>query len=68
MKAKFAGKGGVPRPNEIIQTMQGDHDVHISYWKAWRSREVALDYAKGSCGASYNLLPAYVEKLVVANL
>ncbi|CAN7030398.1 unnamed protein product [Brassica oleracea var. botrytis] len=47
--------------------MQGDHDVHISYWKAWRSREVALDYAKGSCGASYNLLPTYLEKLVMAN-
>lgn len=67
MKARFAGRGGGPRPNDIMQAMQGDHDVHISYWKAWRSREVALDYAKGSCGASYNLLPAYLEKLVHAN-
>ncbi|CAG7874561.1 unnamed protein product, partial [Brassica rapa] len=57
MKGKFIGRGGGPRPNDIRQAMQGDHDVHISYWKAWRSRQVALDYAKGSSGASYNLLP-----------
>ncbi|CAN6868631.1 unnamed protein product [Brassica oleracea] len=67
MKEKFAGRGGSPRPNDIRQAMQGDHDVHILYWKAWRSREVALDYAKGSCGASYNFLPTYLEKLVMAN-
>ena len=67
MRAKFAGRGGGPRPNEIREAMQGDHDVHISYWKAWRSREVALDYAKGSFGASYNLLLTYLEKLLHAN-
>ncbi|KAF2556311.1 hypothetical protein F2Q68_00013327 [Brassica cretica] len=43
MKARFSGTGGGPRPSEIMQVMQGDHDVHISYWKAWRSREVALE-------------------------
>ncbi|KAL0717668.1 hypothetical protein Bca4012_066990 [Brassica carinata] len=46
MKARFSGNGGGPRPSEIIQVMGGDHDVNISYWEAWRSREVALDYAK----------------------
>lgn len=67
MMARFAGRGGGPRPNDIMQAMQGDHGVHISYWKAWRSREIALDYAKGTCGASYNLLPGYLEKLAHAN-
>lgn len=67
MKARFAGRGCGPRPNDIMQAMQGDHGVHISYWKTWISREVALDYAKGSCGASYNLLSGYLEKLVYAN-
>lgn len=38
MKARFAGRGGGKRPNDIRQAMEGDHDVHISYWKAWRSR------------------------------
>lgn len=67
MKARFSGTGGGPRPSEIMQVMQGDHDVHISYWKAWRSREVALEYAKGTSGSSYNLLPIYLDKLVIAN-
>lgn len=67
MKARFAGNGGGPRPNDIRQAMEGDHDVHISYWKAWRSREIALDQSKGSCGASYNLLPRYLDKLVFSN-
>ena len=67
MRSRYAGNSGPPRPNEIIQVMLGDHNVNISYWKAWRSREVALDYAKGSSGESYKLLPDYLQRLVVAN-
>ena len=47
--------------------MQGDHNVRISYWKAWRSRQIALDFAKGSSGASFNLIPDYLKQLVQAN-
>ncbi|XP_013589554.1 PREDICTED: uncharacterized protein LOC106297987 [Brassica oleracea var. oleracea] len=67
MKARFNGSGGGPKPGEIRQVMQGDHDVRISYWKAWRSREIALEYAKGYSGGSYNLLPDYLRKLSEAN-
>ncbi|KAL0898723.1 hypothetical protein Bca101_082684 [Brassica carinata] len=67
LRAQFAGGGAAPRPNEIRQAMRGNHVVHISYWKAWRFREVALDYAKGTCGTSYNLLPGYLEKLIHSN-
>ncbi|CAG7870257.1 unnamed protein product [Brassica rapa] len=47
--------------------MQGDHDVRISYWKAWRSREIALEYTKGNSRGSYNLLPDYLRELAQAN-
>ncbi|CAG7871133.1 unnamed protein product, partial [Brassica rapa] len=47
--------------------MLSDHNIRISYWKAWRSREFALQYAKGSFNTSYKLLPEYLQKLVVAN-
>lgn len=67
IKSRFSGNARGPRPNEIIEVMLSDHNVRISYWKAWRSREVALEYARGSCGASYELLPDYLHKLVVAN-
>lgn len=67
MRSRYAGNGSAPRPNETMQVMLGDHDVKISYWKAWRSREVALDYAKGSSSASYKLLADYLQRLVAAN-
>ncbi|XP_013694933.1 uncharacterized protein LOC106398994 [Brassica napus] len=67
IKSRFAGQGCGPRPNEIIQLMLGEHDIRISYWKAWRSREVALEYAKGSSGTSFTMLPDYLHRLVVAN-
>lgn len=63
MRARFVGNGTGPRPNEIVQVMLGDHNVRISYWKTWRSREVAKEYAKGSSGSSYNLLPDYLIDL-----
>lgn len=47
--------------------MRDYHDVPISYWKLWRSREVALDTAKGTSGASYVKLPMYLHQLVVSN-
>ncbi|KAL0740981.1 hypothetical protein Bca4012_082494 [Brassica carinata] len=67
MRSRYVGNGGAPRPNEIIQVMLGDLNVNISYWKAWRSREIALEYAQGSSGASYKLLPDYLQRLALAN-
>lgn len=68
MRSRYVGNGGgPPKPNEIMQVMLGDHDVKISYWKAWRSREIALDNSQGSSAASYNLLPNYLRQLVLAN-
>lgn len=67
MRSRYVGVGGPPKPNEIMQVMRGDHDVNISYWKAWRSREVAQDNARGSSVHSYKLLPDYLNRLGVAN-
>ncbi|CAN7128383.1 unnamed protein product, partial [Brassica rapa subsp. narinosa] len=35
--------------------------------KAWRSRDVAIDKAKGTTQSSYHLLPDYLQRLVTAN-
>lgn len=67
MKARFNGSSGGPKPGGIRQVMQGDHDVRISYWKAWRSSEIALEYAKGNSRGSYNLFLDYLRKLAEAN-
>ncbi|CAA7015041.1 unnamed protein product [Microthlaspi erraticum] len=47
--------------------MLDHHSVRVSYWKAWRARELAMDSAKGSTAASYGLLPAYLHLLNVSN-
>lgn len=60
MRSKYLGTGNGPRPNDIRDMMRSDHNVRISYWKAWRSREVAMDYVKGSSGQSYTRLPSYL--------
>ncbi|XP_013633305.1 PREDICTED: uncharacterized protein LOC106339011 [Brassica oleracea var. oleracea] len=68
MKAKFSGNGIGPRPREIRMMMHGDHDVSISYWKAWKSRDMAVDNGHRTCNASYIKLPSYLNNLVLANL
>lgn len=67
MKSKFAGNGIGPRPREIKMMMRGDHDVSISYWKAWKSRELAVDNGHGTCNASYIKLSVYLNNLVLEN-
>lgn len=67
MRTKFRGACSGPKPREIRQMMRGDHGVDISYWKAWRSRDVAIDKVKGTTNASYYQLPDYLKRLVAAN-
>lgn len=47
--------------------MCGNHDVNISYWKAWRSRDVTIDKVKGTTKSSYSQLPDYLQRLVATN-
>ncbi|XP_010513649.1 PREDICTED: uncharacterized protein LOC104789687 [Camelina sativa] len=41
--------------------------ISISYWKAWRAREVAMELSLGSIAGSYALLPAYIGLLQQTN-
>ncbi|XP_018462581.2 uncharacterized protein LOC108833668 [Raphanus sativus] len=67
MKTKYDGNGIGPKPTEIRRMMRGDHDVSISYWKAWKSRDMAVDNGQGTCNDSYKRLPSYLNNLVLAN-
>ena len=44
-------------PNDIISRMRNHHGVDISYFKAWKGRDLALDSIRGSAEDSYALLP-----------
>ncbi|XP_022551907.1 uncharacterized protein LOC111202930 isoform X1 [Brassica napus] len=47
--------------------MRTDHHVHISYWKAWKSRELALESGLGNTADAYKMLPSYLSRLALAN-
>lgn len=47
--------------------MRNDHKVPISYWKAWRSRESAIDQGVGSAETAYLSLPSYLEQVANEN-
>ena len=67
LKIKFTGNGIGPKPREIRMMMRGDHDVSVSYWKAWKSRDLGVDNSHGMSTASYVKLPAHLNSLVLAN-
>lgn len=68
MKAKYAGAGQGPNPIGIQRALMDEYSVNVSYWKAWRARELAVDMAKGSTTGSYGILPAYLHMLSKANV
>ncbi|KAL0713917.1 hypothetical protein Bca4012_020895 [Brassica carinata] len=61
------GGAGGPRPGGLRDIMMNDHSVPITYWKAWKSREFAMDQGTGNADASYLGLPAYLKQLAIAN-
>ncbi|CAE5957890.1 unnamed protein product [Arabidopsis arenosa] len=68
MKAKYAGAALGPNPIGIQRALMDEYSVNVSYWKAWRARELAVDMAKGSTTGSYGILPAYLHMLSKANV
>ncbi|CAA7051646.1 unnamed protein product [Microthlaspi erraticum] len=67
MRSRYVGVARGPNLAAVQRAMLDHHRVRVSYWKAWRARELAMDSAKGSAAASYGLLPAYLHLLNVSN-
>ncbi|CAE5986636.1 unnamed protein product [Arabidopsis arenosa] len=68
MKSKYTGAGMGPNPMSMRQALLDEYSLNVSYWKAWRSRELALDMAKGSTTSSYGILPSYLHMLCKSNI
>lgn len=47
--------------------MRVDHDIPITYWKAWKAREVAIDQGAGNPENAYLTLPLYLKNLANDN-
>ena len=67
IKSKFEEADRVYRPNEIKQDMKLEFGINISYDKAWRARESALNSIRGSHEGSYATLPLYCAMLEMKN-
>ncbi|XP_062096004.1 uncharacterized protein LOC133801742 [Humulus lupulus] len=54
--------------NNIREDIKNDYGIEFSYGKAWRCREKALSYVRGTLEASYQKLPSYLFMLQQKNL
>ncbi|KAA0061274.1 uncharacterized protein E6C27_scaffold455G001170 [Cucumis melo var. makuwa] len=55
------------RPSDVINYMKIHHGVNISYDKAWRGREIALNSIRGTPEDSYAMLSAFSDALIRNN-
>ena len=67
IKQKYDGIARQYRPREIIFDWNRQHGIKISYEKAWRAREFALESIRGSPEESYHLLPLWSHMLEQKN-
>ncbi|XP_073049460.1 uncharacterized protein [Primulina eburnea] len=62
----FKGQLSLPEPKTIITMMQ-NKGVEISYFKAWRGRQLALDKLLGSPEESNRIMPSYLYMIEQVN-
>ncbi|XP_013608129.1 PREDICTED: uncharacterized protein LOC106314866 [Brassica oleracea var. oleracea] len=67
IQSRFIGIKRGPTPATIRKIMLDDFNVTVSYWKSWRSREIAMESVLGSMAGSYALMPAYMGLLQTTN-
>ncbi|KAA0037393.1 uncharacterized protein E5676_scaffold85G00290 [Cucumis melo var. makuwa] len=53
---------------DVINYMKIHHRLNVSYDKAWRGREIALNSIRGTLENSYAMLSAFLDKLIRNNL
>ena len=63
IKNKYAVDGTGYMANNIKEYMKKKFGIDMSYEKAWRCREKALTYVRGTYEDSYCKLPSYLHML-----
>jgi len=67
VKDKYVNPKKVYTPNDIIEDIQKQHGIEVSYMKAWRAKEIAMAMIRGSPSDSYKELPKYFYMLEHTN-
>ncbi|KAJ1701981.1 hypothetical protein LUZ63_001760 [Rhynchospora breviuscula] len=55
------------KPKEILQDIQDQHGVAVSYMQAWRGKERSMAAVHGTLEEGYRYLPAYCEQVKKTN-
>ncbi|XP_024010927.1 uncharacterized protein LOC112086250 [Eutrema salsugineum] len=56
-----------PRACDLRRLLRQEYSLHVSYWKAWRAREIAIDNTLGGAAAIFALVTPYFEKILTSN-
>ncbi|XP_075080331.1 uncharacterized protein LOC142165851 [Nicotiana tabacum] len=67
VKDKYVNPQKVYTANDIIENIQKQHGIEVSYMKAWRAKEIAMAMIIGSPSDSYKELPKYFYMLEQTN-
>ena len=67
IKSKYSGQEPNYLPRSIMSDMVKEYGINMTYQKAWRCREKALTYVRGTLEASYQKLPSYLYMLRLRN-
>jgi len=67
LRSKYANAYCGPRARDLPECILTEHNVRVSYWKAWKVKELAVVTAQGTDESSYALLPVYLHVLKLAN-
>ncbi|XP_070003823.1 uncharacterized protein [Nicotiana sylvestris] len=67
VKEKYVNPKKIYTANDIIEDIQKQHGIEVSYMKAWRAKEIAMTMIRGSPSDSYKELPKYFYMLEQTN-
>ena len=68
LQSRFVGIKKGPTAAAIRKILLDEFHVNVSYWKAWRAREMAMEHAMGTMVGSYALIPPYLALLQSSNV
>lgn len=63
LQSRFVGIKKGPTAAVIRKILLDEFHVNVSYWKAWRARELAMEQAMETMAGSNSLNPAYLGLL-----
>ncbi|XP_019234840.1 PREDICTED: uncharacterized protein LOC109215262 [Nicotiana attenuata] len=67
VKDKYVNPKKVYTANDIIEDIQKQQGIEVSYMKAWRAKEIAMAMIRGNPSDSYKELPRYLYMLEHTN-